>query len=68
MNELIFMQHFTRLWKQINTVREGYIHRTRRILSSFTQEVNVVREGHIYRSCRKWNSAIVKRELMEGNG
>ena len=45
----------------INTVREGYIHRTRRILSSFTQEVNVVREGHIYR-------AIVKRELMEGNG
>ncbi|WP_026367214.1 MULTISPECIES: hypothetical protein [Bacteroides] len=52
----------------INTGREGYIHRTRRILSSFTQEVNVVREGHIYRSCRKWNSAIVKRELMEGNG
>ncbi|WP_196212137.1 hypothetical protein [Bacteroides cellulosilyticus] len=45
----------------INTVREGYIHRTRRILSSFTKEVNVVHEGHIYRSCRKWNSAIAKR-------
>ena len=54
--------------KDIYTVHAGHIYRTRRILRSYTQEVKIQHAGYIYRSCRKWNSAIVKRELMEGNG
>lgn len=39
--------------KDIYTVHAGHIYRTRRTLSSYTQEVNIQHAGYIYRSCRK---------------